>query len=105
MYRRAWAGCFTTSIPAIRTVPLVGRVRVVAIEMVVVLPAPFGPQQAEDLALPQLQVDPVHSHHAQLRLVNLGQRFYLDNQCGSPSGRRKSAYILQINAPQLGIKL
>ncbi len=29
--------------PAIRTVPLVGSVRVVAIEIVVVLPAPFGP--------------------------------------------------------------
>ena len=43
MSRRAWAGCRTTSIPAMRTVPLVGNARVVAIEMVVVLPAPFGP--------------------------------------------------------------
>jgi len=36
-------GCLTTLMPLMRTVPLVGNARVVAIEMVVVLPAPFGP--------------------------------------------------------------
>jgi len=46
--------------------------RVVAIEMVVVLP-PGRPQQSEDLALFQSRSDAIEGHHAQLRQVNLGQ--------------------------------
>ena len=43
--RRAIAGDFTTSIPAMRTRPAVGSARVVQMLMVVVLPAPFGPSR------------------------------------------------------------
>ena len=45
MYWRAVDGFATTSTPAIRTLPAVGTARVVATEMVVVLPAPFGPSR------------------------------------------------------------
>ena len=38
------------------------------------------PQQSEDLALLQLQVDAVEGHHALLRLVDLGEFFNFDNQ-------------------------
>jgi len=43
--RRASAGVFTTSIPAIRARPAVGKARVVQMLIVVVLPAPFGPSK------------------------------------------------------------
>ncbi len=39
-----------------------------------------GTEQAEDLTLLELQVDAVQGHHAELRLVNLGQIFNFDNQ-------------------------
>ena len=45
MTQRARAGWATTSMPAIRTEPAVGIARVVATEMVVVLPAPLGPSK------------------------------------------------------------
>ena len=40
----------------------------------------IGPQQAEDLALLQLQVDAIDGHHAQLGFKDFGQCFDLDNQ-------------------------
>jgi hypothetical protein len=39
-----------------------------------------GAQQAEDLALLQLQVDAIESHHAELGIVDLGQVFNFNNQ-------------------------
>ena len=45
MERRASAGSATTSMPAMRTWPAVGRARVVQMLMVVVLPAPLGPSR------------------------------------------------------------
>ena len=44
------------------SVPLVGRSRVVSILMVVVFPAPFGPEEREDLALLHVKGNIVHSH-------------------------------------------
>ena len=41
--RRTASGSLSTSCPATRAVPLVGRLRVVIIRTVVVLPAPLGP--------------------------------------------------------------
>ena len=46
--RRTAAGSLTTSWPAIATVPAVGSSVVVRIEIVVVLPAPFGPSSAKN---------------------------------------------------------
>ena len=43
--QRARAGWATTSMPAMWTEPAVGMARVVAMEMVVVLPAPLGPSR------------------------------------------------------------
>jgi hypothetical protein len=49
------------------------------------------PQQPEDLALLQLQVDAVHGHHAQLRFVDFGQIFNFDNQGVHPA--REGKYV------------
>ena len=43
--RRTASGSLSTSWPATRAVPLVGRLRVVIIRTVVVLPAPLGPRR------------------------------------------------------------
>ena len=57
--RRTSPDCSTTSYPATRAVPPVGRRSVVSIRTVVVLPAPFGPEEGIDLALGHLEVDPL----------------------------------------------
>ena len=58
---RTWLGCFTESKPqTLHDLPLVGRSKVVSILMVVVFPAPFGPQEAEDLALGNFERYVVH---------------------------------------------
>ena len=48
--RRTSRGRATGSRPSSVIAPLVGRSSVVSIWMVVVLPAPFGPEEREDLA-------------------------------------------------------
>ena len=57
-----------------------------------------GAQKAEDLALPQLQVDAVDGHHAELRLVNFGQVFNFNNQ-EVHRGGKGSGYVFQSIAP------
>ena len=47
---RTSSGCAAGSRPSMRTVPLVGLSSVVSIWIVVVLPAPLGPEEREDLA-------------------------------------------------------
>ena len=47
---RTSADCSKTSKPPTRTVPDVAGRKPVRMRMVVVLPAPFGPEEAEDLA-------------------------------------------------------
>ena len=49
--------------------PPVGRSSVVSIRTVVVLPAPFGPEEAVDLALGDLEVDAVDGLDAALELA------------------------------------
>ena len=48
---RTSRACLTTSIPSTRAVPAVGISSVISILIVVVFPAPFGPEQPEELAL------------------------------------------------------
>ena len=55
--RRTASGFRRTSIPAISAVPAVGLSSVARIRSVVVLPAPFGPDEAEDLALGDVEVE------------------------------------------------
>ena len=58
MIRRIFLVSVATSKPKIRAVPAEGRRSVVRILIRVVLPAPFGPEQAEELARGDLEVDP-----------------------------------------------
>ena len=57
----------TTSWPATFAVPPVGRRSVVSMRTVVVLPAPFGPEEGVDLTLGDVQVDAAHGLYARLR--------------------------------------
>ncbi|CAM5581341.1 hypothetical protein SFUMM280S_00662 [Streptomyces fumanus] len=58
--RRTPAGSFARSHPATVAAPPVGGSSVVSIRRVVVLPAPVGPEEAEDLPLAHGQVDAAH---------------------------------------------
>jgi len=78
----------------------VGNARVVAIEMVGRLGRPVRPQQSEDLALFQLQVDAIErGHHAQLRQVNLGQIFQFRQSISSPGAGGRFLIVNKIIAP------
>ena len=57
---RAASGSVATSNPASRALPPVGTIVVVSIPIVVDLPAPFGPDEAEHLAALDLEVDALH---------------------------------------------
>ena len=76
--RRTPRASRTTSCPATSRVPPVGRSSVVSMRTVVVLPAPFGPEEGVDLALGDLQVDARDGHHpageAPLEPPNLDRR-------------------------------
>ena len=61
MERRTSLGCLSTSMPATTALPLSGRSRVVSTRTAVVLPAPFGPEQAEHGAFRHVEVDAVQS--------------------------------------------
>jgi hypothetical protein len=80
--RRATAGWATTSMPAMRTLPAVGRARVVQMLMVVVLPAPLGPSRAEEFALVHAEIDAVHGDDALLAVVYFLQTFNLYDHYG-----------------------
>ena len=56
----ASAGWRTMSTPPTMAEPLVGITRVVSMPMVVDLPAPFGPEEAVDLAAADLHVEVDH---------------------------------------------
>ena len=60
MRRRASSGSTATSTPATRAEPDVIVISVVNILTVVDLPAPFGPEEAEDLPGRDLEVDAAH---------------------------------------------
>ena len=51
-------GLWRTSMPSTRTVPPVGRTRVVIIPMVVVLPAPLGPSRPNTSPRPTVKLIP-----------------------------------------------
>src|SRR5258708_4040122 len=59
-----------------RTLLPVRNVRVVAIEMVVVFPAPLGPRRRK--ISPRSSVRSMPFHHAELRFVDLCELFNLD---------------------------
>ena len=60
MAARTFGPCLTTSKPATRARPSVGGSSVVSMCTVVDLPAPFGPEEAVDLAFGDDEVDAVH---------------------------------------------
>ncbi len=87
MPRRATAGAVTTSIPAIRTRPAVGKARVVQTLIVVVFPAPFGPSSPNSSPLANAKVDTVDGDYSLLAGINLLQPFNLYDHRGFISRR------------------
>ena len=59
--------------PAMVTRPAVGSERVVQTLMVVLLPAPFGPEQAEELAALDGEVDALDGLDRHLAGIGLGE--------------------------------
>ena len=70
---RLCAGNAVMSTPAISTCPAVGRMRPVIARIVVVLPAPFTPEQRDHLAVAHDQVDAVEHHRFAVAGVELAQ--------------------------------
>ncbi len=77
--RRTLPGSRRTSIPATRASPSSGRDRVVRILTVVDLPAPFGSEEREDRALPDLEAQSVE--RADVPRVGFHQSAGLDCAC------------------------
>ena len=57
MCRRISTDCLWQSMPRIEALPAVGRISSITVRIVVVLPAPFGPEEAEHLAAVDVQVE------------------------------------------------